>query len=171
MGRCLVEAARKQGHRVTFVECPKDAGTALELQAKLKTLLPKHNILIMAAAVCDSRPSKVSKVKIKKELLRTIYLVKNPDILAGLAKRKKKGQIFIGFGLESSKLFERGLKKLKQKGLDFIVTQRVGSDASPFGDKSVEAFLLDKRGVYQRFKSIKKNKLAERLIREAENAR
>ena len=63
MGRHLVEAAEKRGHKVTAVECPTDAQTANELLAKLKKVLPKNDCLIMAAAVCDMRPKSVSKIK------------------------------------------------------------------------------------------------------------
>ena len=164
MGRLLVEAARHGGHEITAVECPKDARTARDLQSILGKLLPKHDVLIMAAAVCDARPEKVSRAKIKKENLKTIRLVKNPDILAGLAKRKKKGQIFIGFGIESEDVIENGFKKLKSKNLDMIVMQEISAKKSPFGDKAVDAMVLEKDGRIQKFKSVSKKKLAGKLL-------
>ena len=168
MGKYLAHAARQRKHHVTWVECPRDAQTAADLQRKLKTLLPKNDVLIMAAAVCDARPARVSATKIKKEALSAIRLVKNPDILASLAKKKRKDQVFIGFGLESEKILANGLKKLKRKSLELIVLQKVTKNRTPFGDKSIEAFILKKNGDVRRFGAISKPKLAELLVREAE---
>jgi phosphopantothenoylcysteine decarboxylase/phosphopantothenate--cysteine ligase len=168
MGKRLVEAARRRGHRVTWVECPRQAQTARELQRKLSALLPKNDVLIMAAAVCDARPARVSAVKIKKGALSAIRLVKNPDILASLAKKKKKGQVFVGFGLESEKILENGLKKLRAKGLELIVLQKVTKKRTPFGERPIEAYLLKKDGDVRRFGSISKERLAGLLVREAE---
>ncbi len=169
MGRCLVRAARQRGHHVTWVECPVKVKTAIELQKKLSELLPKNDVLIMAAAVCDVRPAMFSKHKIKKEKLSAIPVLKNPDILAGLAKKKKSKQIFIGFGIESENILENGYKKLKSKGLELIVLQRVTKDKTPFGEKPVDVFILDKKKNTRRFRSISKKKLARHLIQEAES--
>ena len=169
MGQCLANAVIARGHKVTFVECPKDAETARDLGKKLATLLPKHDVLVMVAAVCDARPATVSSTKVKKESLTTIKLVRNPDILASLAKKKKKNQVFIGFGLESSSILENGSKKLKNKGLELIVLQRVMDKNVPFGNRFIEAFLLKKNGSHKRFASISKKRLARVLVREVEH--
>jgi len=168
MGKYLTQAARRRKHRVTWVECPRDAQTALDLQRKLTRLLPKNDVLVMAAAVCDARPARVSPTKIKKGALSAIRLVKNPDILAGLAKKKRKDQLFIGFGLESEKILANGHKKLRSKGLELIVLQKVTRTQTPFGEKPIEAFILKKNGGVKRFHSISKKKLADFLVREAE---
>ena len=169
MGRCLVEAAKRRGHKVTAVECPKDAQTARDLLKKLKTLLPSQDVLIMAAAVCDARPKVFSPVKIKKERLSRIALVKNPDILKSLSQIKRENQIFIGFAIESSQVLENGYKKLKDKHLESIVLQKVEKDRTPFGDKRVQAFLLDKTRSCRGFRAISKKELSKILIARAEN--
>ncbi len=169
MGKYLVEAAKKRGHAVKWVRCPEEARTARDLQKKLKGLLHQNDVLIMAAAVADVRPVSVSAAKIKKEKLKSVSFVKNPDILAGLARQKKKGQIFIGFGLESGSLLRNGADKLRKKNLELIVLQKVTKKENPFGDKSIEAFLLFKDKPARRFEKIHKKKLSEFLIREAEN--
>ncbi len=168
MGRHLVGAAKRRGHQVTHVESPRDARTARDLENKLRALLPKNDVLVMASAVCDVRPALFSKVKIKKERLSAIAVVKNPDILAGLAKKKKKGQIFIGFGLESDQMKENGYKKLKSKGLELIVLQRVTKSETPFGEKPIQALVMDKEKHCREFKSISKKRLAGFLVQEAE---
>ena len=107
-------------------------------------------------------------MKIKKDKLRAIRLVKNPDVLANLARRKKKGQVFIGFGLESGALERNGAKKLRQKGLELIVMQRVTRRERPFGDRAIEAGLMDASGKIKRYRSITKRRLAGVLVRRAE---
>ena len=168
MGKSVVEAAKKRGHSVEWVECPKRAQTALELEKLLKHLTPKSDVLVMAAAVADVRPADFSGAKIKKEKLRAIRLVKNPDVLAGLARKKKKGQVFIGFGLESADLVRNGKKKLRKKGLELIVLQKVTKNDKPFGDKAVDAALLDADGRVMRHRSITKQRLAAELVKRAE---
>jgi len=153
---------------VTWVECPTHARTALELQKALARLVPRNDVLIMAAAVCDVRPFHFSGSKIKKENLRVIPLVKNPDILASLKKKKKRHQVFIGFGLESSHIFENGFEKVVSKGLDLIVLQKVTKNSNPFGEKPIHAYLLDREKKRRRFGVISKNKLSKILVREAE---
>ena len=168
MGRHLVNAAKKIGHEVQSIECPAQAETAVELEAVLKKRLGKNDVLIMAAAVCDVRPFKISKTKIKKDSLLSIPLKKNPDILANLSKIKKPGQIFIGFGLESKDILKNGFKKMSSKKLELIVIQQVMKNNKPFGEKPIEAYILRKNGEIKKLASIKKKKLAEILIKEAE---
>jgi phosphopantothenoylcysteine decarboxylase/phosphopantothenate--cysteine ligase len=170
MGRCVVEAAKARGHRVDWIQCPFDAETARDLEIELRRRLGQADVLVMAAAVCDSRPRRVAAKKIKKENLGSIALIKNPDILAGLAKRKKSRQVFIGFALESQDIFKNALSKLKRKKLDLIVLQQVTKKIRPFGDRSLEAFILKEDQSRQAFKSVTKKRLAEILVREAEKA-
>ena len=164
MGRYLAGEAKKRHHTVDWVECPRDAETAIELQSQLQKRLPKSDVLIMVAAVCDVRPHRVSGIKIKKETLSNIQLTKNPDILMGLSRIKRKNQVFVGFGLESEDLLKNGLKKLKQKNLDLIVLQKVTNKSNPFGDKPIDAFLLGCDEGIKPYRLINKQKLAKLII-------
>jgi phosphopantothenoylcysteine decarboxylase / phosphopantothenate---cysteine ligase len=168
MGQCLFASAKLRGHRVTLIECPGQARTAGDLYRVLKRLLPGYDALIMAAAVCDVRPKKVSSVKIKKNQLDVIPLVRNPDILKNLSKIKKSKQIFIGFGLESDQIIKKGSDKLKAKSLEAIVLQKVTQRSLPFGRRNIGAFILQKGGAVESFKSVSKNVLAGRVIKLAE---
>ena len=168
MGRSIVDAAKKRGHRVEWVECPKRVQTALELEKLLKQLTPKSDVLVMAAAVADVRPAGFSGAKIKKEKLKTVRLIKNPDVLAGLSRKKKRGQVFIGFGLESGNLVRNGQKKMRKKGLELIVLQKVTQTDRPFGDRAVDASLLSADGNVEKHRSISKRGLAGVLVRRAE---
>lgn len=168
MGRHLAEAVEKRKHKLTWVRCPEDAETARELEKKLKVLAPRCDVLIMAAAVCDVRPKTVSAGKIKKSSLKGIQFVRNPDILAGLGRKKKKGQVFVGFGLESKKILENGTRKLVQKKLDLILLQRATKKDKPFGDAKPNAWILSASGSGVELPRADKKMLAGVLVRSAE---
>ncbi|HXF48583.1 MAG TPA: bifunctional phosphopantothenoylcysteine decarboxylase/phosphopantothenate--cysteine ligase CoaBC [Verrucomicrobiae bacterium] len=134
MGAALAKNAVYMGAKVTFVhgrmsiEPPGNtenvfAATAEEMQKELAGLYPKSDAVIMAAAVSDFRPEKVSKEKIKREGKMTLNLLPNPDILARLGKAKKK-QKLVGFALETGNGLTNGKKKLEEKNLDILVFNR-----------------------------------------------
>lgn len=170
MGKYLADEAKKAGHQVTWVECPKNVETAMELERELKKLLPKNDVLIMAAAVCDVRPLRFSGKKIKKDKLSAIRVTKNPDILAGLSKMKRKDQFFVGFALETENILRNAFEKLKRKGLDIIVLQQVTESKNPFGDKPIEVFILGRSEGIKRYSAINKQKLARMIISEVEKS-
>ena len=143
-GVALAQAALARGASVTLiaanleVAAPTAAelrlvGTALELEAAVTDAAAGADAVIMAAAVADYRPVQVSAGKIKKDetgdtLL--LELTRNPDILAGLARTKRTGQVLIGFAAETEpdpvRLLVLGREKMARKGCDFLVVNRVG---------------------------------------------
>ncbi len=143
-GIALAQAASDRGAQVTLiaanleVETPSGidvvaVGSTSELRDRTTEAAEHADVVIMAAAVADFRPAEVRDAKIKKtetgETL-TLELVKNPDILAGLAAAKRPGQIVVGFAAETesdpSRLLEVGREKLAAKGCDFLVLNSVG---------------------------------------------
>ncbi|HEU4437155.1 MAG TPA: bifunctional phosphopantothenoylcysteine decarboxylase/phosphopantothenate--cysteine ligase CoaBC, partial [candidate division Zixibacteria bacterium] len=142
MGAALAKTAARMGAKVTFVhgrmsiEPPGNtdnipASTAEEMQKKLAGVYPKCDAVIMAAAVSDFRPEKVSQEKIKREGKMTLNLLPNPDILAGLGRAKKK-QKLVGFALETGNGLANGKKKLEEKNLDILVFNRADEPDAGF---------------------------------------
>ncbi|TFD47081.1 bifunctional phosphopantothenoylcysteine decarboxylase/phosphopantothenate--cysteine ligase CoaBC [Cryobacterium frigoriphilum] len=143
-GVALAEAAARRGASVTLVaahlEVSEPVGvqlvsvsTALEMERSIRSLAATADVVIMAAAVADYRPSTVQPGKIKKDDVGdtlTLELVKNPDILAGLTAVRRPGQVIIGFAAETESdqaaLLALGRTKLARKGCDFLVVNRVG---------------------------------------------
>lgn len=169
MGRLLADAAEKRGHKVTRVECPTHVRTARELLKKLQGLIGQQDVLIMAAAVCDVRPAAYTGSKIKKSQLSVVKFVKNPDILKELSIKKSKSQIFVGFALESIKLYQGAHNKLRSKKLDLIVAQKVSKNIDPFGNKPLDALLITATGHRQAHPRISKASLAQIVIRKSES--
>lgn len=133
MGMALAEAARDRGAHVTLVAGPAqvdppggvdrvDVSTAAEMERAMVEAAASADLVLMAAAVSDFRPSKPAKEKIKRgDGGVTLTLEPNPDILARLVSRRPRGQVLVGFALETSQGLPRARAKLASKGVDLIV--------------------------------------------------
>jgi len=131
MGFALARAACNAGHEVTLITAvtslrpPKDvrvikAETCAEMFEAVKEQFDKCDCLIMAAAVSDYTPVKLSGKKIKKGVELTLKLKATPDILRWAGKNKK-GRVVVGFALEDSDLRKNAEAKLRAKNLDMII--------------------------------------------------
>jgi phosphopantothenoylcysteine decarboxylase/phosphopantothenate--cysteine ligase len=143
-GIAIALAAAARGAAVTLiaanleVDAPASisvqrVGSTLELAEAVAAAAPDADVVIMAAAVADYRPETVAQSKIKKETQGDsldLHLVKNPDILRGLADARAPGQVIVGFAAETeqddAKLLELGRAKVARKGADYLVVNRVG---------------------------------------------
>ena len=162
-GVALAKVANQRGARVTLiganleVEVPSGivastVGTAQELADAVLSAAQDADVVIMAAAVADYRPAAVNEHKLKKDRVGdevSLILVKNPDILATLAQHRRPGQVLVGFAAETERdpeeLLELGRTKLKRKGCDFLVINRVGWDEG-FGTDANTVTVLNRVG-------------------------
>jgi len=102
------------------------------------------DIIVKAAAVGDYRVKEKQLQKIKREGKETlsIELISNRDIAAELGKRKKKGQIIVGFAAETNEPIENARKKLKNKNLDMIVLNDITAPNAGFASDTNSVTLL-----------------------------
>lgn len=143
MGYSLAQAAVDLGAEVTLISGPTNlkvpnglekfifVESALEMYEKVDEYFKNTDIFIACAAVADYRPKEYKNEKIKKsDSDFVIELVRNPDILLEMSKKKEK-QLLIGFAAETNDIRENALKKLEKKNLDIIVANNasvMGSD-------------------------------------------
>jgi len=127
-------------------------GTALELSKALAAQSGKYDVLVMAAAVADYKPSESTSSKLKRAELGErleISLVVNPDILfETVAALKKSGStsLVVGFAAETGEDLEALAKsKLAAKGCDYLVANDI-SDGKVFGKDDTELLLVSKSG-------------------------
>ena len=146
MGYSLAEAAVEAGAKVTLVSGPTHLDvpnhvdcinvlSALDMQKAVMDNITEQDIFIGVAAVADYRPTDVADCKIKKTADKdhmTITMVKNPDILAGVANLDNK-PFTVGFAAETNNVEEYARSKLKRKKLDMIAANHVGGDKTGFG--------------------------------------
>jgi phosphopantothenoylcysteine decarboxylase/phosphopantothenate--cysteine ligase len=164
MGFSLAEVLARKGAEVTLVTGP----TVLDTPARIKNRIDVHtavqmaevcydvardsDVVVMAAAVADYAPVSIAKSKIKKsEEVTSLELKKNPDILAELGKRKKKGQILAGFALETDNEKENALTKLQNKNLDLIVLNSLKDLGAGFNTDTNKVNVLFKNGEIKEF--------------------
>ena len=135
VGLAIAEAAAAAGHDVTLLLGPVLAPTTLadrvevlrftttaELQLLLDESFRGCDVLIMAAAVADYRLATPMQGKAKRGDSLKIELEPTPDLVAGVAKRKRPSQTVIAFALEQpDELESRAVEKMRRKGVDAIV--------------------------------------------------
>jgi phosphopantothenoylcysteine decarboxylase/phosphopantothenate--cysteine ligase len=140
MGFAMAQVAADLGAEVTVlaanVELARDARvryvevqTAQELRDAAVAEFGRADVLLMAAAVVDFRPSLTADHKLKKsegqDQMR-VELELTPDILSELAGRKQPGQTVVGFAAEHGDgALDYGRDKLRRKRLDAIVVNDI----------------------------------------------
>jgi phosphopantothenoylcysteine decarboxylase/phosphopantothenate--cysteine ligase len=140
--------------------------TAIEMNDAVRSEIDSADVLVMAAAVADARPSWPADEKITKSELASITLEKNPDILAGLSELKRGNQVFVGFAAETGKsIRDKGLKKLHAKGVDLLYVTDV-SQGRVFGEEKTSGTLLSKRGEEWQFAGTDKYEVGRKIVSE-----
>ena len=113
-----------------------------ELQGALIDEFSECDVLIMAAAVSDAKPTPQAG-KVKKDKYLDLKLMPTPDLLAEISKSKSR-QLMVGFAAEeSANLLSEGQRKLAQKNLDLIYANDI-SEGSIFGSDRTSGLLIDK---------------------------
>lgn len=178
MGYAVAQAAVRAGHRVTLVSGPvaltPPAGARVvhvervrEMQAAIHAAFPACDALIMTAAVGDYQAARPRKNKLHKTgRVLTLRLVRTPDILASLPRRRR--QIVIGFAAETDAMHASAARKLAAKQLDLIVANDVSAPDAGFGHPALRAALLYRDGHVRELGRCSKQALARLLVREAE---
>ena len=173
-GEALAIEARNRGAHVTMVLANSNiadvAGiqtlrveTAAQMHGALKDNMHDCDVLIMAAAVSDARPTSVAQEKIKKADLQSIDLVSNLDILKDLSADAKDSQIIVGFAAETTDLENLGLAKLKTKKLNLIYVNDVSNGAVFASDQSA-GFLISDDGQSTYIEQTSKAKVARNIL-------
>jgi phosphopantothenoylcysteine decarboxylase/phosphopantothenate--cysteine ligase len=158
MGAALAEEARRRGAEVTLVAANLSVGapagveivaadTAAEL-ARETLARADVDLVLMAAAVADYRPAEAREDKRPKDGQPwLVELEPTQDVLAELARRRRNGQVLVGFAAEHG---ERGLvrarEKLAAKDVDAIVFNDVSRDDVGFDVPENEVVVVTRAG-------------------------
>ncbi|SCX50875.1 Phosphopantothenate-cysteine ligase /Phosphopantothenoylcysteine decarboxylase [Klenkia marina] len=161
-GWALARTAAARGAEVTLVAANvEDAapfgctvvpvGSAAELHAAMTARTGDADVVVMAAAVADFRPTEVAADKLKKGSSSeptAVALTRNPDVLADLVAARRAGQLVVGFAAETGDADDDVLgharAKLARKGCDLLVVNDV-SAGQVFGrpDNAVTVLAAD----------------------------
>jgi phosphopantothenoylcysteine decarboxylase / phosphopantothenate---cysteine ligase len=179
-GYAFARSAAAKGADVTLVaanvELADPAGvkvvrvvSARDMHAAMLAGSPGADAIIMTAAVADFRPLMRAEQKIKKDgtLPPPIELTENPDILAGLSRRRSEqgpaGQVIVGFAAETDPDLDAARAKLARKGCDLLVVNQVGNGEG-FGTTDNEWLVLDTEGTVTGISRRSKDALADDVL-------
>ena len=170
MGFALAEECARRGAEVTLIAGPVnvqctmnnvqrvDVESCEEMYQAAKEAFADSDAAILCAAVADFRPAEVAQQKIKREKptpdpsqkggedVMTLSLVPNPDIAASLGQMKKKGQLLVGFALETNDEEQNALHKLEKKNLDFIVLNSLRNEGTCFQSDENQISIISHEG-------------------------
>ena len=151
MGYALAEAARDRGAAVTLVSttsalpCPygvavAPVGSVAEMRDAVLSACQGADVLIMAAAVSDYRPTEQASHKVKKgPQKKSLELEKTPDFLLEVTGPIVK----VGFAAETDDLLVNAQAKLREKKLDLIAANDVTAPGSGFATDTNQVTLID----------------------------
>jgi phosphopantothenoylcysteine decarboxylase/phosphopantothenate--cysteine ligase len=175
MGYAVARAARRRGATVTLVSgptalaCPGGVDlvaveNAREMGRAMAERFRQASVVVMAAAVADYRPRHPLARKMKKgAAFCSLELARNPDILAGLGRRKR-GQVLVGFAAETHDLLHEAERKLRAKHLDLVVANDVTEPGAGFGADENVVHFVDPRGRREALPRLPKDEVAERIL-------
>lgn len=177
MGYALAETFCKKGAETVFICGPVyfpvllanstivRVETAAEMFSACQTYFPECHIAVLSAAVADYTPITYHAGKIKKSDENLIIeLKKTEDILAYLGKNKQKGQILVGFSLETENEIPNSMKKLVEKNCDLIVLNSLKDFGAGFGTDTNKITILSRSGAVYEYPLKSKKEVAKDII-------
>lgn len=161
MGYALAEAAQQRGANVTLVSGKTNlkspdgvtvvpVTSAQDMYRAVLGISDEYDVIIKTAAVADYRPKQAAQNKIKKSYADlSIPLVRNPDILAELGRRKRDSQFLCGFSMETENLLANSADKLQKKNADMIVANSLTTPGAGFGADTNLVSIITREGISQ----------------------
>lgn len=181
MGVALAQACARRGAEVKLV-CGSvsaaihnpfglihriDAMSAKEMYAACMREWGTVDTAILCAAVADFCPASEADEKIKKQdgqRSMTLDLTTTPDIAKALGESKKKGQVLIGFALETTNEKENALRKMERKHMDAIVLNSLRDEGAGFGTDTNRVTVFNTKGNSVELPLSSKAAVAEKIL-------
>lgn len=186
MGFALASAAARRNHEVVLVSGPVALKTprgvrridvvsaremlkAVEEEISFRSSDDEKIVFISVAAVADWRPKTFSPVKMKKSAMTgTLELVRNPDILKSLNKKRLARLKLVGFAAETGDPVDEAVRKCREKGLSFIVANDVSLKGAGFGSDTNLVSIIARDGSQENLPMMSKLAVAKRIILKVE---
>ncbi len=176
MGYSIAEIVRDMGAKVSLISGPVHISTVPEVDnIKVETAdemlqsvehiisNKKIDYLFMVAAVSDFKFAEDKSQKIKRnDKSIKLELIPAPDILKSI-KGKVKGKI-IAFALETENGMEEALRKLDEKGADFIVLNYANEEGAGFDSSTNRVTVFSQNGKQIDLEKNRKDRIAKQII-------
>lgn len=176
MGYALASACIEAGAKTILIsgpvnlKCPDrvrciSVVSAEDMYSATMDQVSQADIFIATAAVADFKPTSVNNQKIKKgeEDTMTLELVKNPDIVAGVASLQEKPYV-IGFAAETQNVEIYARQKLRNKNLDMIIANDVSDSSVGFNSDENKVQVFTEYSEHA-FEQMSKSSLSRKLVR------
>lgn len=178
-GYALAEAASARGAEVLLVTGPTalpipvgatahQVETTEEMQRAVQSLVKRADVLIMAAAPADYRPSvSATSKRPRTDGNITVELVPTPDILRSL--ERPQGCVVVGFALETGgDGVAQARRKLQDKALDLVILNDALEPGAGFEVATNRVTIVRKSGAPVALPLLSKRDVAERILDEVE---
>jgi len=159
MGYAIADEAAKRSARVILVTGPTalrpptgvdvvQVETTEQMRQAVLARVTGADVVVMAAAVADFRPSTPSAEKLKRQDAISLQLSPTADISAEVARLAPRA-IHVGFALESADLLSQARDKLNRKNIDLVVANEISTEHNPFGADTNRVAIVSHDGVEQ----------------------
>ena len=174
MGYALAKKARDLGAEVVLVSGPVSLTPIPEIKidyvesaADMKRIMMKHlpnaDYIFMAAAVADYSPKSVASNKLKRsDNNLKLVLEPVPDILKSIKGETKA--IITAFALETEDGENEALRKLNEKGVDFIVLNYANETGAGFESSTNRVIIFNRDGTRLELNNDRKDRISEKII-------
>jgi phosphopantothenoylcysteine decarboxylase/phosphopantothenate--cysteine ligase len=176
MGYRVAEVAWERGADVVLISGPvalpdptgvrmRRVDSTQELEEAVRTELPAADVLVMAAAPADYRPSRPSDSKRSRiDGALAIPMEPTTDVLDATREARKLGSVVVGFALETGDALAKGLAKLERKDLDLIVVNDALEPGAGFEKDTNRVALLGRDGTRKILPLQSKRDVAEAIL-------
>ena len=182
MGFAIAEAFAAAGARVHLVTGPVSLDcnasgvevtrviSAAEMYERCSEVIEQMDVAVFNAAVSDYTPVSSFGKKVKRGAGEwSIELKPTRDIAAEMGKRKKAGQVLVGFALETDNEMEHARLKLEKKNLDLVVLNSMQDHGAGFGTDTNRVTMIDRAGKTDKFELKPKAQVAHDLVQRVIN--
>jgi phosphopantothenoylcysteine decarboxylase/phosphopantothenate--cysteine ligase len=181
MGYRIAEVAWERGADVVLISgpvtLPPPVGVTLrpvestrQLEEAVREELPTADVLVMAAAPADFRPSSPSESKWPRgDGALAIPMEPTEDILTATRGARKAGSVAVGFALETGDALAKGRAKLERKDLDLIVVNDALEPGAGFEHDTNRVALIGRDGTPTILPLQSKREVAEAILDAVEN--
>jgi phosphopantothenoylcysteine decarboxylase/phosphopantothenate--cysteine ligase len=180
MGVALAAEASRRGANVTLlaanlaVPVPKgvevvETPTAADVEREARNRSGAADVVVMAAAVADYRPSEpIEGKRARTEGAWKLELEPTVDVLAALGEQERNGQVLVGFGAEAGEAgLNRKRRMLTDKKVDLVVYNDVSVPGIGFDAPENEVTLLTQSGERE-LPRASKDRIASGIVDEVE---
>ena len=177
MGFAVASAAADRGAQVILVTTAvhpahhgvqvREVATAEEMLGELRSAISGADILVMAAAVADFRPTRTATGKIRREDTQTLTLQLEPipDLVGTIGAEKDAADVYrVGFAAEDSDLAHKAVDKMKRKNLQAIVANDISRRDIGFGSEHNAGIMFFADGSHHDLEKMTKREMADRIL-------